>query len=251
MGSSRTGMNERRVVLGAVLLSAAFAVSSAESPEGIAPKWSTDALVVKTVSQIDVALRRAFETPFSANVDAQEGRRKVAVDSCLAWLDWRKSVVGTEPESDFAALRSEGVQCEALSLVKAARTARSSALPADLATMTDARLYPATLWVAVGNEDVERLATPGLSLAVASGISRWNAGRRGLVLEDETEGVRLVWLARADFDGDGWEDALYRWQAWVRGGTWTDMRLVVLTRRRTGEALVEVPAMPNSADRKR
>lgn len=237
--------------LGAALLSATCASSATGLLRNIAPNWATEVLGVQTVSQIDEALRRSFETSFSAYVDTKEGKRKVAIDSCLAWLDWRKKLVGTEPESDFAALRSQGAQCEALSLLKAAGAARSSALPADLATMTDARLYPATLWVAVADEDVERLATPGLSLAVASGISRWNAGRRGLVLEDETEGVRLVWLARADFDGDGWEDALYRWQAWVRGGTWTDMRLVVLTRRRTGESLVEVPAMPNSADRKR
>lgn len=236
---------------GAALLWAACASALAESPRGIAPKWAADALGVQTVSQIDAALRRSFETRFIANVDAKEGRRKVAIDSCLAWLDWRKKIAGTEPESDFAALRGHGIECEALSLLKAAGAADNSALPEDLATLTDARLYPATLWVAVGDEDDARLAAPGLTLAAASGIGRWTTRRNGLVLEDETGGVRLVWLARADFDGDGWEDALYRWQAWVRGGTWSDARLVVLTRRRTGEALVEVPAIVGSADRKR
>jgi hypothetical protein len=199
-------------------------------------------LGVQTAAQIGAALKRPFETPFSAYVDAKDGRRKVAIDSCLAWLNWRKKLAGTEPESDFAVLRSQGIQCEALALLESAGAASNSALPADLATITDAGLYPATLWVAVGNEDVARLATPGLTLAAASGISRWKSKRNGLVLEDETEGVRLVWLARADFDGDGWEDALYRWQAWVRGGTWSDMRLVVLTRRGIGGPLVEVRA---------
>ena len=43
--------------------------------------------------------------------------------------------------------------------------------------------------------------------------------------------VRLQWLARGDFDGDGWEDWLLRWQARAEGGSWRAVRCVLLTRK--------------------
>jgi hypothetical protein len=223
-----------------VLLLAASAIASAGSAPVLPPRWAPDRLGVQDLSQIDNVLQRTFDASFSAYVRSDSGRRKVIIDSCLAWLTWRGKIAGTEPAFDYVELRGRGVECDALALVRGAAAARRSALPNDLAMVVDARLYPATLWIAVGDDDVARLARPGLTLAEASGKQQWKRQRHGLLLETQAGGVRLAWLARADFDGDGWEDGLYRWEAWLRGGTWTDTRLVILTRRSGSAPLVEV-----------
>jgi hypothetical protein len=223
-----------------LLLLAICPLALAEPAAAIAPRWAPDILGVQDAAQIGPALKRPFDTAFKAYVRLPGGRRKVTIDSCLAWQAWRGKITGTEPESEFVTLRGQGLECDALVLVRDARAATRSALPADLATLTAARLYPGSLWLAVSDEEVERRARPGTTLAASSGKSEWTSDRNGLLLEDQDGGVRLVWVARADFDGDGWEDALYRWQAWLRGGTWTDMRLVVLTRHGPDAALVVV-----------
>ena len=206
--------------------------------------WAPNTLGIEQASQIEPALKRVFDTSFLIYVKAGAGRRKVTIDTCLTWLTWRGKVVGAEPQSDFVALLGQGLECDALALLRSAKPARRTALPADLATISDTRLYPATLWIAASDEGVARLSRPGLTLSAASGMRQWTPDRNGLLLADETGGVRLVWLARADFDGDGWEDGLFRWQAWIRGGTWSDMRLVVLTRRSPSASLTDVaPAL--------
>lgn len=242
MNSSLANTTARGLIL-AGLLSASSVLTAAENAPVLPRRWAPNMLGVQSASQIDAALNHVFDTSFNAFVHSDSGRRKVNIDSCLAWQTWRGKIAGTEPESDFVALRGHGVECDALALLRAAKPARRSALPANLVTITDSRLYPATLWGAASEDDGARLARPGLTLAAVSGVRHWQSQRNGLLLEDETAGTRLVWIARADFDGDGWEDGLYQWQAWMRGGTWTDIRLVILTRRAPRAALVEV-ALP-------
>jgi len=196
------------------------------------------ALGAPSPADIDNALARSFDSPFLASI---KGSPDVRIDNCTAWQTWRDRVTGAQPESDYAALRGQGAQCDALAMVRKAHAPKRSALPADLNALTPARLYPATLWVAVSDEAVAALAQSGRTLAAASGIARFKVDRKGLLLEDDAQGIRLVLLARGDFDGDGWEDALYRRQAWVRGGSWSDVRLVLLTRRRAGAPLTELP----------
>lgn len=195
------------------------------------------ALGAPSPADIDTALARSFDSPFQASI---KGSPDVRIDNCTAWQSWRDRVTGAQPDSDYAALRGQGVQCDALAMVRNAHAPKRSALPADLNALTAARLYPATLWVAVSDDAVAALARPGRTLAAASGVARFKVDRKGLLLEDDAQGIRLVLLARGDFDGDGWEDALYRRQAWLRGGSWSDVRLVLLTRRRAGAPLIEL-----------
>jgi len=228
---------KRRVLFGVALVTLAGVASvQADGTPPLAPRWSA-ALGVQSADDIPAALKRPFDAPFDAVV---AGVPEVRLDDCEAWRVWRGRIRGARPESDYAALRGQGVQCDALALLRTVRAARHSALPADLDTLTDARLYPATLWIAISDDAVAELAKPGRTLAAAAGVRRWQAERKGLVLQDDTQGVRLVWLARGDFDGDGWEDALYRWQASIRDGSWTDVRLVLLTRRGSSARLVEL-----------
>ena len=53
--------------------------------------------------------------------------------------------------------------------------------------------------------------------------------------------MRLQWLARGDFDGDGWEDWLLRWQARAEGGSWRAVRCVLLTRKMPAGAFTVGP----------
>lgn len=72
----------------------------------------------------------------------------------------------------------------------------------------------------------------------------------GLSLVARGYTVRLQWLARGDFDGDGWEDWLLRWQARAEGGSWRAVRCLLLTRKTPAGAFVvgpEAPAEPRSA----
>jgi hypothetical protein len=83
-------------------------------------------------------------------------------------------------------------------------------------------------------------------LGQASGVARFN---RTLVAPATTPpqgqlGLRtaawqitLTPLARGDIDGDGWEDAAYLWHAASRQGSFSDARLVVLTRTAPGARL--------------
>lgn len=227
--------------LAAVLLLLADVPTLADTPAPIAPRWSSSALQAHDTAEIEAALQRSFPSAFRAIVQPQSGRREIDIDTCKTWQAWKGQVISTQPPSDFAALRGQGVQCDALVVVLHAQPARHSALPIDLTTLIDTRLYPATLWLATNPDDLQRLARSRSTLASVSGERRWRVDRKGLLLEREAEHVRLVWLARADFDGDGWEDALYRWQGWVTNGTWSDVRLVMLTRRSVRSGLIETP----------
>lgn len=230
-----------RAMLSVWLVSVIAALGLASAARSDEFRWFANSLGLKDASALRAELGRAFPEPFQANLGVGEAQREAVIDRCEAWRTWNAEVTGTRPPADFAALRNQGVRCDALVLLQRAEVASHSALPIDLTTMTDTRLYPATLWIAVSAEATRELARPGLTLESVSGAKQWRIDRKGLILEDDAQGIRLVWLARGDFDHDGWEDALYRVQAWVRNGTWTDTRLVALTRRGALEPLVSVP----------
>ena len=100
-----------------------------------------------------------------------------------------------------------------------------SAPLADVTTMTaSAQLLQASLLIAVSGVAARALAQPRLTLKSVPGAKRWRTARRGLIPEDGVQGLYLVWPALANFDDDGWENALHRVQARVRSSTWTSRR---------------------------
>jgi hypothetical protein len=61
-----------------------------------------------------------------------------------------------------------------------------------------------------------------------------------LELKDDSVVLHLTLLARGDFDHDGWEDAAFRWEGYALRGSYSDVKVVVLTRTSAG-SLRELP----------
>lgn len=197
----------------------------------------------------DAALDRLFEFPLPARVRTDQGRQRVELRHCRDWLQLRHQVTGSDNDAAWRVLRHQVVPCEALALLLAATAPTTSALPADdpRRPLLTAR-YPASLWPAPSDDAQRRLAVPGQNLARASGVMHWGkvddaarADGEQLALRTRSWHLRLTLLARGDFDHDGWEDAAYLWQADAQRGSFSDARLVVLSRTASGDLFRELP----------
>ncbi len=171
-----------------------------------------------------------------------DGGRMTELVTCRDWLAQRRSVVGSDSDASWRVLRLQVVPCEAMALLAAATPALHSALPVRFAQEGVTARYPASLWLAPSRDEQARLARPGSTLATASGKARWQGvGADGLKLNAKGWQIQMTLLARGDFDHDGWEDAAFLWQAGSTQGSLADARLVVLTRRAGGGALLDLP----------
>lgn len=212
---------------------AALIAASCAAAQRAPVRFVAKELGLRQAVPTEADFERPFEAPLPARVSSgQGGPETVPIASCRAYLAVRDRIVGSDNDADYRVLRFQGVACEALALLKVSTDAKRSALPADFASLTATRLYPATLWPAISDEERETLARPGSTLRTASdkGALRVTPGG-GLELESQGMGLRLTLLARGDFDHDGWEDAAFRWEAWSLKGSYADSRLVVLTRK--------------------
>jgi hypothetical protein len=234
---------------GSIALAALLAACAATLPP--IPRFVAAELGLRDAVPGPVDFARPFESPLPARVQEGRGRRLVGLNNCYDYLAVRERIVGSDNDADYRVLRLQTVSCQVLALLDAAVPASRTALPADFRGERRAAAYPASLWPAVGDEERRRLAGAA-SLQAASG----QAALRGddgatLVLEAAGFTVRLTLLARADFDHDGWEDAAFRWEAYARGGSYGDARLLVLSRRDGEPAFRELSVATLLAPRQR
>lgn len=157
---------------------------------------------------------------------------------CRALLAAEPLITGTPAASDWPVLRRRLADCHALRWLAQAVAPVHSALPERLLELRSTHRWPAVLWPAVAPDEQEAATLAGQTLRTSSRLQRWypqaSAGAGAgdsWQLSGQGYTVRVQWLARADFDGDGWEDLLLRWQAQATGGSWRDVRTVLLTRR--------------------
>jgi hypothetical protein len=199
-----------------------------------------------------------FEAPLPVRLRTPEGRQRVELRDCRAWLTQRAQATGSDNDNTWQIVKLQTVPCEAMALLQAAQPPAHSALPDEPPhrPLLTAR-YPAALWPAPSDDEQRRLAQPGQTLARASGQQHWerlplpvvpgaalpSEGER-LTLRGRGWRITLTLLARGDFDRDGWEDAAYLWEAQSQRGSASDARLVVLTRRAAGQPLRLVPIEP-------
>ena len=175
---------------------------------------------------------RPFEAPLPARVSDVNGKRMVQLTNCRDYLSVRNQIIGSDTDSNYRVLRFQTVACEALALLKSATVAVHTKLPADFQQLTATRSYPASLWPAVSDDERRKLARKGATLRTASGKSALRIVEGGVLeLESSSIGMHLTLLARGDFNHDGWEDAAFRWEAYALKGSYTNARLVVLTRK--------------------
>jgi len=231
--------------LGLVGLMLATGLARADAPQ---PPHALPALGVDSRQPGDAALDRPFEFPLPARVRSAQGRQRVELRHCRDWLQQRHQVTGSDNDAAWRVLRRQVVPCEALALLLAATVPTASALPADdpRRPLLTAR-FPASLWPAPSDDEQRRLAVPGQNLARVSGVLHWrkvddavHADGEQLALRTRSWRLGLTLLARGDFNHDGWEDAAYLWQADALRGSFSDARLVVLSRTASGEVFHEL-----------
>lgn len=184
---------------------------------------------------------RPFEAPLPALVSDANGKRMIQLSCCRDYLPVRNHIVGSDTDADYRVLRFQTVSCDALALLKSAIVALHTALPADFRQLNATRSYPATLWPAVSDDERWKLARKGATLRTVSGRSSLRVAEGGVLeLESTGFGIHLTLLARGDFNHDGWEDAAFRWEGYALKGSYTDARLVILTRKGNERGLREL-----------
>lgn len=223
-----------------LLLVAAAALADAGPP--VPAPWLSPALGLARIEDAPTRLRQPFDMPQPARLSRAAGGQLVMLASCADWVAQRAHIVGSDTDAGWRVLEQEAVVCDLLDrLARGPKPASLSALPPAAAPLRDTRLYPGTLWVAPSPDEAERNARPGVTLRQASGVASFTQpAPRTLQLRRGDWTLRLTELARADFDGDGFEDLALRWQADTREGTFADTRLVLLTRRGPHEPLREL-----------
>ncbi len=229
----------------ALAAAAALALAAlARADGGASPELQLSPLLgVADLAALPARLEQPFDTPLPLRLSADAGGQRVLLRHCADWLAQREHAVGSDNDAAWRVVCHQVVVCDALALLAQARPAAQSALPGALPDAADTRRWPATLWVATSRDATARLQQPGLTLQAASGVKRWTGGDGGArVLFTRAWRVQLTELARADVDGDGWQDWLLRWEGQSQQGSWTDARLVVLTRRASAVPLRELPA---------
>ncbi len=225
-----------------------------------APAWAQDVIPGFAAKELGlqhadpevVDFDRPFEAPLPARIAAAQGKQLIKLNNCRELLAVRERIVGSDNDANFRVLRLEAVPCVALALLKSSTPASRTALPGDFLLETATSRYPASLWPAVSDDERQQLGAPGVTLAAASG-QPFLHGLDVATLELEAAGmvVHLTLLARGDFDHDGWEDAAFRWEAYSTKGSYSDSRLVVLTRTEANAGLHELALDPLLAsDRK-
>lgn len=233
------------------------AVSPSPSPMPVpAPGLLPGAAALLGLQQIGdaaAALQRSFDDPITVQLRPGAGAAPSAPVSatpvhCKALLDLQPRISGTAQPADWNVLQQRLADCQALRWLAGAATARHSALPADWRSARDTALWPAALWPAISADEVAALARPGQTLRTASQRPEWQpvdpAAPPAMQLQAEGYVVQIQWLAQGDFDGDGWQDWLLRWQARVADGTWRASRCWLVSRQ-TGQVLhVLKPAEP-------
>lgn len=207
---------------------AAWAATSGAAAQ---PVHTTPALGLAASAVQPADLQKPFETPLPLLLKTAGEPQRVEAVHCADWLKHRAAVIGSDNDAAWRVVRFQTVPCEAMALLQNARPASQSALPSRLGSALATAPYPASLWPAPSADAAKRLLAPGMDLARASGSPRWKASPDDtLRLSTSRWRLSLTLLARADFNGDGWEDAAFLWQAEAIQGSYADSRLVVLTR---------------------
>lgn len=222
-------------------LAAAFLAGLCVSASAASPIFAAKSLQLQNAVPSEADFNRPFEAPLPALVSGAEGKRLVNLANCSDYLAVRSNIVGSDTDANYRVVRLQTVPCVALTLLKSATCARHSSLPSNFLHSTATSNFPATLWPAVSKDERQRLSRQDATVRTASGKKVFRVvNGEALELEAANIGLRLTLLARGDFDHDGWEDAAFLWESYAIQGSYSDARLVVLTRTRADRMLREL-----------
>lgn len=217
--------------------------TSARPPAAALLPGAEKVLGISRVEDAGAALEQAFTDPIEITLTSGSEISRQTPPHCRALLELEPRIANTEPAGDWNVLQQRLADCHALQWLGRVAAPSRTALPHDLPAVRQTRLWPASIWPAVSQEEAAALSRPGQTLHGASRRHSWQVIRAdarspgALRLETDHYTVRVQWLARGDFDGDGWEDWLLRWQAQAAGGSWRAARSLLITRQAPGRAL--------------
>jgi hypothetical protein len=167
--------------------------------------------------------------------------------NCQDYLRLRPQGYEARTEVDFAAMKIEGSRCQALKALERAQPAARTPLRVlvDQAFLT---VLPPALGPENTPVDLERRER-----ATREGAA-WKAldpdatitirSPEGATVTGADWTTRVDVLARADFDGDGNGDLLVRTVSFGTEGSWREVRLRVLSRRRNSAVLAVTAELP-------
>jgi hypothetical protein len=192
-------------------------------------QWTTS-LQLKNQADVDHRLTKPFDEPIFVEKNGQ----KATVASCSTYLEYTREGFVAGSDQALRHLGSVGVDCLAVEALKGAVPARRSYLGGFRLDNHALRYLPPSLGLAVSQEDLAKVSS-----AESKGIS-WQEYDRNLkvdsvstdraTVEDETVVTRLQTYATGDFNGDGIEDLLLRVDSYSKQGSYSNCRLLLLTR---------------------
>ena len=185
---------------------------------------------------------RSFEDPLPALVEDDDGKHLIQLANCRDYLAVRSHIIGSSNDRDYRVLLLQTIPCVAFALLKSAAIASRTALPKDFLRYTSTINYPASLWPVVSDDERQRLEQSGATLrTVTQKADLRKVNNETLEVEKTGFGLHLTLLARGDFDHDKWEDAAFRWEGYALNGSYSDARLVILTRTNANSRFREIP----------
>ncbi len=184
----------------------------AREPDSIPVWWSPD-LKLASLEGISKRLNAPFQDGLPAELYLQSGKDSAeakamnlpvhaTMGSCAGYFDLRAKHYWV-PGPDAALMAERGASCQVLRMLKMARPARKTFL-GPLSTIAG---LPSLIPAIVLNPKDSGLK--GKTLAQEEEIVRVGRGKFGTIKIYTAHSIREVAiLARADFDGDGYEDVL-------------------------------------------
>jgi hypothetical protein len=184
------------------------------------------------LTEIDQELAKPWASEYE--VEIEKRARKMTVRNCRDFLMAAKGNFDIGPEDDWVHIWLDGMRCFALELLRGAQPARSSLVRDFKLVSNGVDLLPPQLGLSVSNDANE---AAGLAASRCTSLKRFER-RLKSTLRSSTE-ISLhgeIWdgfiryLARADFDGDGFEDLMLMRFGAMRSGSYGRATLFVLTR---------------------
>jgi hypothetical protein len=207
------------------------------------PIWISPALELSSAAGAAAKLAAEEELGFGALVHADT---TITPKTC-AERD-RLKARGFEPANTLEEQPDSGaeIRCKTLRLLAHAQPSRASfvpkALDASLISVLPAAVASATSNDRLAQRDAATRA--GQSLRQFEARARGHTDPMGILVIRETgfdTSVNLELQARGDFDGDGEEDLALSVLNSADQGSWTEMRLIVLTRTAPAGLLITAP----------
>jgi hypothetical protein len=217
------------------LLAATCALFSANLPPQQPTRhvrWAPS-LELQSLADIDRRLTMLFADP----VPVTKGAHEATVTNCTECLEYTKEGFTAKSDRELRRLKSMGVDCLALVALKGAVPARRSYLDGFSLDSQAVKYLPPTLGLVLSQDDLKKV-----SAAESRGTS-WKEYEPNLKVESENQDrasienqtalTRLQTYARGDFNGDGIEDLLLRVDNLSKQGSYSNSRLLLLTRTST------------------